>query len=311
MLKRKLSCNRSTVILLAIILFFCTYNFYSNFLLSDFWILGKYHLKYQVILRDIILVFVYCIMSYYFSFGKRYYIYSAFGLALFPIALYNLMALNNATQIFVIVYLTVVFLRGICRILSVRNCFVETLTRFFSIIILLLGIVLAGIVFVKNMQLPVEIKKEDNMDIIIKNVASFKKEASKEKQIIAQKILHRESKLLEIDEPKVYLSILTNNGIAGFTNRTSHNIYINSNLDDVYEFVATVLHEFYHYVQYELVYNNKKSRGLINRIISQRIKAYKDELNRTTDKSHNLLTSEIDADCYSRSRILDYLVEGK
>ena len=309
MLKKKMCCKTSTVILLGIITFNYIFQFYTRFLLRDFNFLGIYHVKYQLILQGLILCFCLCVVRYYLLYGKKrkHYIYSSFGLAIFPVAIYYLLVLNNVSQIFVISYFVIVIFVVVCRMLSLGSVLIDRLnciSTIWGIIICVCGTLSAGIVFVKNTQLSVEVKKEEV--ITIDNIRSFEEKTAKEKQIIAQKIVYKESKLLGIEEPKVYVTELSNKEVAGFTNRTSTNIYISSDIDDVYNFVDTVLHEFFHRVEYELVFNKEKTNDVIKKLVYERIEKYQEEFTYKDIKIHNLQSIEIDADWYSRAHILNY-----
>lgn len=309
MLKKKMSCKLSTVVLLGIIVFGYIFQFYMRFLLKDFSFFGMYHIKYPLILQGIVVCFCFCVASYYLFYGKKkeQYIYSALGLAIFPIAIYYLLSISNVCQIFVVVYFVIAIFSFVCRVLYIGNKFVYRLNHIAMVlgtIALIIGTLLAVIALVKNMELPVVIKKEEV--ITIDNIHSFGQKSLKEKQTIAQRIVHEESKLLGIEEPKVYVTELSDKDLAGFTNRTSANIYISSDIDDVYDFVDTVLHEFFHIVEYELVFNEEMKNEIIRKLVCERIENYKEEFAYKNFKAHNLQAAEIDADWYSRARISDY-----
>ncbi|MFR0846906.1 MAG: hypothetical protein ACLSG9_02650 [Eubacterium sp.] len=309
MLKKKMRCKRSTVVLLGIIVFGYIFQFYMQFLLKDFSFCGLYHVKYQLILKGIVVCFCFCVASYYFFCRKKkeQYIYSALGLAIFPIAIYYLLSISNVCQIFITVYFVIAIFLFVCRVLSIGNKFVYRLNYIAIVlgtIVLIIGTLLATIALVKNIQLPVEVKGEEV--ITIDNIRFFKQKTLKERQNIAQRIVHKESILFGIEEPKVYVTELSDKDLAGFTNRTSVNIYISSDRDDVYDFVDTVLHEFFHIVEYELVFNKEKKNEIINKLACERIKNYQEEFSDKNLRTHNLQAAEIDADWYSRARILNY-----
>ena len=59
MLKKKMRCKRSTVVLLGIIVFGYIFQFYMQFLLKDFSFCGLYHVKYQLILKALLFAFAF------------------------------------------------------------------------------------------------------------------------------------------------------------------------------------------------------------------------------------------------------------
>ena len=249
---------------------------------------------------------------------KKRYIVEGIEMGIFPVAVYYVLYLGSSWKILqglVTLWTMTTLVHTISGLLLFSDFkFIQVMKRvslYLETLTLIIGIIYGGGCIAKAK--PKTVKDPvKNVEIthIRDQLESFDTLDKNKKQLLAQRIVELESRSIGLkEEVRVFVTEISNDECAGFTRCESNNIYISQVITDNWEFVSTVLHEFFHQIEYRLTdeYREEESTNLlVDSLVGQRLEMYRIELENPLEIPYYQKALEKDADWYSTAHIDKY-----